>query len=163
MPFFHRLDSDAEPADLLKPENQVSTPWGDADCGPCDKCRGDGRVSHRCRSCVEGAALPDCPACRGRLEWADVCPACEGTGEITRVERRGISAFPSLDGLYRYLIERDADLNDSVVVELDAALSDDVDLDADCGAVLVHPTRVVARHPIDAARVNELRDELAAG
>jgi hypothetical protein len=87
---------------------------------------------------------PDCVACCGKARWKDTCPSCEGTGEITRVERSGISSFPTLPGLIRYLHERDADLSGDVFVELEGELSDDRDLDADEGAILIMPSRIVA-------------------
>jgi hypothetical protein len=48
--------------------------------------------------------------------------------------------------LLRYLHERGADLEGRVILELDAALSADTDLDADRGALLVLPKRVMAEH-----------------
>jgi hypothetical protein len=134
----------------------VSTPWGGADLGPCDKCGGEGRADHRCLSCLEDGRDPDCAACGGRVGWVDVCPACEGTGEITRVERRGVSAFPTLSGLYRYLAERDAELTGSVFLELEGQLSGDRDLDADEGAVVVIPSGIAAIHDVDEGRLSEL-------
>jgi hypothetical protein len=86
----------------------------------------------------------------------DVCPTCEGTGEITRVERRGISSFPSLAGLFRYLAERDAELSGSVFLELEGELSGDRDLDADEGAVLVTPTLILAVRDADEGLLSEL-------
>jgi RecJ-like exonuclease len=136
----------------------VSTPWGGADRGPCDKCEGAGRVEHRCLSCIEAGTDPECAACGGRVEWVDVCPACEGDGEITRVKRRGVSAFPSLPGLYRYLAEREADLSGSVFLELQGELSGDRDLDADDGAVLVVPRRIAGIHQVDERRLSELTE-----
>jgi hypothetical protein len=59
-----------------------------------------------------------------------------------------VSAFPTREGLLRYLRERGADLEGCVILELDAALSADTDLDADRGALLVLPKRVVAEHPL---------------
>ena len=102
--YFHSCPVDAEPESLLDPANQFTTPWGEPNHGPCDKCAGDGSVR-----------------------------------------------FPSRGGLYRYLAERDADVGDRVLVELEGELSEDVDLDADAGALLVHPTRIVAVQPLDAA------------
>ena len=72
-----------------------------------------------------------------------------------------MSVFPTVEGLLRYLVERDADLSDRVIVELRGRLSDQPDLDADSGALLVHPTEVVTRHPIDEERVADLRRRLA--
>ena len=76
------------------------------------------------------------------------CPTCEGTGEITRTKRDGVSVFPTVEGLHIYLAERGADLTGKEVVELDGRLSDDVDLDADAGALLLKPDRVVSVHPL---------------
>jgi len=148
--FFRLFDADEDPATLLDSANQVSTPWGKADHGACDKCDGSGRTTYMCRSCIE-PGQHDCPACAGRVRFEDVCPACEGSGVINRTTRRGVSAFPTLAGLYRYLAEREVDLEGSVVVELEAELSDDRDLDADAGALLVVPTRIVARHEVEPA------------
>ena len=159
--FFHRHDGDGDPQELLVPENQFSSPWGGPDHGPCDKCGGRGRCRFRCRSCLEEGARGSCPACGGRVEFEDRCPTCEGSGEITRTKRRGISVFPSRAGLYRYLVENGGDLEDAEIVELDGDLSDDLDLDADYGALLVHPTRIVGRFPIDEERIEELRGRLA--
>lgn len=160
--YFCLFDADGDPAELLVPENQVSTPWGAPDHGRCDKCHGSGACRYRCLSCLEAGQRLDCPACGGRVEFEDTCPACEGDGEITRTERAGVSVFPSLKGLYRYLVERRADLAGAVMVELDGPLSGDADLDADAGAVLICPTDVVARHPVDEQRVAELREGLGA-
>jgi len=142
----------------------VSTPWGGAGRGPCEKCAGAGRIDHRCLSCLE-LEVPDpgCVACGGRVRWEDVCPSCEGDGQITRVERNGISSFPKLDGLHRYLVERHADLSRHVILELEGELSEDRDLDADEGAILSQPTRIVGCHEVNGLRIRELRNRLSAG
>jgi DnaJ-class molecular chaperone len=158
--FFRRYESDRDAEELLDPDNHHSEPWGGGDVGPCDKCDGSGRTTYKCLSCIEGDAAEACPACQGRVHFEEVCPACEGTGVIDRTKRRGVSVFPSLDGLYRYLVERDAGLEDSVIVELGGELSPDRDLDADSGALLVFPTTVIALHAIDPARVAAVRERL---
>ena len=150
--YFHHWSSDEDPGVLLRPENQHSTPWGAPDRGPCDKCRGEGMTHYSCRSCVERGAEADCPACGGRVDFLDVCPACEGDGEIDRTERDGVSVFPSIEGLYRYIAEQEADADGGVIVELEGKLTGDRDLDADAGALLIRPTRLVATHPFDDAR-----------
>jgi hypothetical protein len=133
---------------LLDPSNQVSRPWGDDGRGSCEKCSGEGRVEHRCLSCLElGQPDPGCVACGGRLEWVDTCPSCEGDGLITRIERAGVSSFPTAAGLRRYLRERDADLSGDVIIEMRGELSEDRDLDADEGAILVFPKRIVGVSP----------------
>ena len=154
--FFRRWSATEDPAALLQPQNQWSAPWGAPDHGPCDKCRSEGSTRYRCASCVERGADPQCPACGGRVEFTDVCPACEGDGTIDRTRRRGVSVFPSADGLYRYIAERDAEGAD-LVVELEGRLSGERDLDADAGALLIRPTRIVATHPFDHARLQRLR------
>lgn len=158
MRFFHRFPAAEDPEKLLDPDEQWSTPWGDDDPGRCDKCGGAGRTEHRCLSC-HGATRRDCPACEGRIAFVDRCPACEGSGEITRTKRRGVSAFPALEGLYRYMARRDSDLQDSVVVELEGPLSGDLDLDADEGAVLVLPERILATHRMDESLAKRLAGE----
>lgn len=154
--FFHHDDADLDLDDLLRPEKQFSTPWGESDHGPCDKCSGSGRCHYRCLSCIEDGVAESCPACRGRVEFDDLCPTCEGSGEITRTRRAGVSVFPTEAGLYRYLAERGADLQHTIVVEVAGPLSADRDLDADSGAVLVHPTSIVSRHPVDQTRVADV-------
>lgn len=160
MKTYYRLHpEDHDPQELLEPENQVSKPWGGADHGRCDKCGGSGRTTFHCESCSV-AADPRCESCHGAVEFEGECPTCRGTGEITDSERRGVSVFPSADGLYRYMLRRDADMEGSIVVELEGKESDDVDFDADEGALLVFPTRIVATSDLDQRRIHELRDEL---
>lgn len=119
-------------------------------------------MSYECRSCLEGGAVEDCPSCEGRVHFEGVCPACEGDGEITRTRRDGVAVFPSLAGLYRYLAERDADVLDKVVVEMEGRLSGDRDLDADAGALLLHPTRLVSVRPFDAGLLESIRTRVVA-
>jgi hypothetical protein len=52
-------------------------------------------------------------------------------------------------------------MEDSVVAELEGAESEDVDFDADEGALLVFPTRIVSVEDVNRGRVDELRGELA--
>lgn len=160
--FFHSCDAGADPGTLLDPERQFSTPWGAPDHGDCDKCKGAGRVRYECRSCLEGGTDEDCPSCEGRICFEGVCPACEGSGAIDRTRRRGIAVFPSLAGLYRYLAEHDADIAGKVVVELEGNISDDLDLDADEGALLVHPTAIVGIRPFDEELIDAIRARRAA-
>jgi hypothetical protein len=49
----------------------------------------------------------------------------------------------------RYIVEQGGDLDGFVILELEATLSGDLDLDADRGAVLVIPERILAREPVD--------------
>ena len=150
MTYFRQLSIHEDPDELLRPENHNSTPWGGPDHGRCDKCGGAGEVRHRCLSCLElERPDPECPVCGGRAEWMDVCPTCEGDGEITRTRRRGVSVFPTVAGLRRYLTDRHVDPEGCAIVELDGPVSDDRDLDADSGALLIFPREVVAVHPLE--------------
>jgi hypothetical protein len=69
-----------------------------------------------------------------------------------------VSVFPDEEGLYRYMVDRGADFEDCVVVELEGRESEDEDFDADEGAMLVIPTRIVDSRPVDK---NRLRDAKA--
>lgn len=149
--YFRTYTAGADPAAMLDPERQVTEPWGEAEHGACDKCGSDGAVEYECSSCVVTGARADCPSCRGRVRFRNVCPACLGDGTIDRTQRRGVAVFPTREGLYRYLAlkEEDAELEGKVVVELQGPLSEERDLDADQGALLVLPERVVSVAPLD--------------
>lgn len=142
MPTYFRLHpEDEDPQELLEPENQVSKPWGGVDAGRCDKCGGSGRTTFKF----------------GNEEYEDDCPACKGSGEVTDAERRGVSVFPERDWLYSYMLRRESDVDGSLIVELEGERSDDVDFDADEGALLVFPTRIVEAVPLDRERIAELK------
>jgi hypothetical protein len=132
--YFRLHPEDEDPQVLLEPENQVSKPWGGADRGPCDKC---------------GAS--------GSLDGFGECPTCLGTGHITDSERRGVSVFPTPDSLYRYMLRRDSDMAGSQLVELEGDPSEDVDFDAEQGALLVFPRRIVRADPLDRNRIEQLK------
>lgn len=68
-----------------------------------------------------------------------------------------MSAFPTEEGLYRYLVEKGAELDDSIVVEVSGGVSSDRDLDADSGAILVHPQAIESWRPVSLARIAEVR------
>ncbi len=157
--YFRCWPRDRDPRALLRPDEQESTPWGEPEHGPCDKCEGAGTVQYRCRSCLDVAA-PECPACAGRTQFVDVCPTCEGDGQIDRTRRDGVSVFPSTDGLYHYIAERGAGADGQELLELEGDLTGDRDLDADAGALLIRPTRVVGVHPFDGARLATVRQRL---
>jgi hypothetical protein len=153
---YFRIDrGDRDPEELLDPAKQTSEPWGGTIYGRCDKCGGSGETLHECEAC-KAKERPDssCPACHGELRYRDECPTCEGTGEIDDSQREGVSVLPTLDGLYRYFAKRNAHLDGAVVIELEGTASDDEDFDADEGALLVHPTRIVRRHPLDRKRAD---------
>jgi hypothetical protein len=157
---YWRLHPEGEsPEELLKPENQISKPWGGADGGRCDKCGGSGRVTFHCASCTKQAD-PRCEVCHGDVEFEGECPTCKGTGEIADRERRGVSVFQDPDGLYRYMLRRDSDMEHSLLVGLQGTQSDDVDFDADEGALLVFPIRIVEVHDVDRDRIEELAGQV---
>jgi hypothetical protein len=149
-----------DPELLLDPRRQRSEPWEGTIYQRCDKCRGSGETLHECESCLEGPD-PQCPSCGGEVRYRGECPACEGSGEIDDSSREGVSVFPDEDGLYRYMLKRDAELSEAILVELEGPQSADEDFDADEGAILIRPTEVVGRRPIDRERLEQLRAELA--
>ena len=145
---YYRLNKPGDdPEDLLDPDEQVTEPWGGTVYGRCDKCGGTGHT-HFDRN--------------GEPVHEDDCPACDGTGEIDDSRRDGVSVFPDLENLYRYMVGRNAQLEeDTRVVALEGMPSEDRDFDADEGALLVNPTRIVAVEPLDRERISRLRSELA--
>jgi hypothetical protein len=72
--------------------------------------------------------------------------------------RHGVSTFPRLEGLYHYMLANDADLDDCVIVALEAGGATDVDFDADEGAVLVTPTGLRECMPVDDALIERVRE-----
>jgi DnaJ-class molecular chaperone len=160
--YFHCHPEGADPGILLDPDNQVSEPWGEPEEGrTCDKCGGGGTTAYECFSCMEAGPDPGCPACQGRVRFEATCPACEGTGEIHRARRHGVAVFPSREGLYRYLAwKSDAGVEGKVVVELAGKLSEDRDLDADLGALLVIPEEVVSVERLAPELVGSVRNRV---
>jgi hypothetical protein len=141
--YFRLHQADEDPRELLDPEKQKSEPWGGTIWGRCEKCGGTGKTRHECESCKASGRDESCPSCHGEMYYEQKCPACEGTGEIDDSERDGVSVFPDEEGLYRYMRNRDADFNGAKLVELEGEPSEDKDFDADEGALLVHPTKIV--------------------
>jgi hypothetical protein len=158
--YFRAWEESEDPNKLLDPDEQLSTPWGEPRHGRCEKCDGSGRVAWRCRSCLAGGGRHECAACQGRITFVDRCPSCEGTGEVTRTTREGVSVVPTIEGLYLYLAERGGEADGKVIVELDGPLSGDVDLDAEAGALLVKPERVVAVRPLRDDLMREAADRV---
>jgi hypothetical protein len=152
----------ADPLELLREEEQWTAPWGDSEEDErCDKCGGAGRTICRCWSCSLTGASGRCPVCHGAVRWERECPVCRGSGRIDGSPRRGISVYPTIEGLYHYMIESGGELDDCVVVELDAEPSQDVDFDADQGAMLVIPTAVRSCLPFDSQLAARVRRQAA--
>jgi hypothetical protein len=142
--------ADQEPQRLLAEEGRWTEPWGGSEHGTrCGKCGGSGTVAHQCWSCLLTGAAGSCPVCAGKVRWEDRCPVCRGSGETDGEPRYGVSVFPTVEGLYYYMNETEAELEGCLVVELDAEAADDVDFDADQGAMLVIPTRILGCEPVD--------------
>jgi hypothetical protein len=158
--YFHCCAADADPERLLDPERQFTEPWGAADHGRCDKCGGHGTTLYQCRSCLEMGAVADCPACQGRVRFRETCPACLGSGQIDHTRRAGIAVFPAREGLYRYLAEKNADVEGKIVVELEGRLSEERDLDADAGALLLLPEQIASSTPLNVELIAEIRERL---
>ncbi len=148
---------DEDPEALLVEERQWCEPWGGGEDGSrCDKCRGTGRTRFECWSCLITGANPACPVCRGRARFEAKCPVCRGTGKTEGQPRRGVSAFPTAEGLYHYLLATEAELV-GMLVELEAEPADEIDFDADQGAMLVIPTAIVNIRPIEPEAIDTIR------
>jgi hypothetical protein len=153
--------SSEEPSRLLTDEGQWTEPWGGSGNGePCDKCEGAGETQYECWSCLLAGVRDSCPVCAGQVEWRDRCPVCRGTGEVDGEPRRGVSVFPELEGLYHYMIVKEADLDDCVVVELEASTAEEADFDADQGAMLVIPTEIKGCKPVDVDLAERIEAEV---
>jgi DnaJ-class molecular chaperone len=157
VPHYFRLQSaDDDPERLLDPDCQRTEPWEGTVYGRCDKCRGSGRTEFRCESCRQGSTNPACPVCRGEVRYWGECPACGGSGEIDDSSRDGVSVFPAEEGLYRYMLRRRGNLGGALLVELEGEPTGDEDFDADEGALLIRPTRIVDVCEPDWDRIKEL-------
>jgi len=158
---YYRLhDEGSDPEDLLEPEGQWSEPWGDTELpSPCDKCEGRGRTQWECLSC-EARRDIDCEVCHGEVRFENTCPACKGSGTITDDRRRGVSVFPEAAGLLRYMTRRDVDLDERRLVELVGEPLEEMDFDADEGAVLVRPTRIVGVRDVGEDDVRDARQRV---
>lgn len=138
-----------DPRVLLDEERQHTEPWGGSEDGArCDKCRGRGRTGFECWSCVLTGTNLSCPSCHGRVRYESKCPVCRGTGKVDGQPRQGLRAFPTAEALYHYLVAKEANLV-GTLVELEAELADDVDFDADQGAILVRPSAIENTRPIE--------------
>ena len=147
---YFRINSrEDDPERLLDPDHQRSRSWSDFFRGPCDKCEGSGETLHECESCLANGADPGCPSCHGKVRYRGECPACNGSGEVDESTRDGISVFPTTEGLYRYMLKRGANLEGSVLVELEGEPTGDDDFDADEGALLIRPRRIVGVRELD--------------
>jgi DnaJ-class molecular chaperone len=154
--YFRLQSADDDPRRLLDPDGQRSAPWEGTIYGRCDKCAGRGRTEFRCESCHAGSTDPDCPVCGGEVRYWGECPACGGSGEIDDSSREGVSVFPDEDGLYRYMLRRRGNLGGALLVELEGEPAEDEDFDADEGALLIRPTRIVDVREPDWQRVEAL-------
>ena len=73
-----------------------------------------------------------------------------------------MSVFPDEEGLYRYMIKREGRLEGQLLVVVEGELSEDEDIDADEGALLVRPSTIVEAREVDMDRVRRLRAEVGA-
>lgn len=150
MHFFRMNPSSQNPSRLLSEEGQWTEPWGNSeDGGSCEKCGGTGRARYECWPCVLTGARKACPVCSGAVRWDDECPVCRGSGRVDGKPRHGVSVFPTVEGLYHYMLTKEADVAECVVVELEGDPAGDVDFDADQGAILVIPRRILRCAAVD--------------
>jgi hypothetical protein len=73
--------------------------------------------------------------------------------DIDSDTRRGVSVCTDLDDLVDYFAECECDygpeyIDRLVVIELEGSLSEDDDFDADRGAYLIYPSRIVSVQPV---------------
>jgi hypothetical protein len=73
-----------------------------------------------------------------------------------------VSVFPTVEGLYRYMLATDADVDDCLIVELDADPAGDVDFDADQGAMLVIPRRIIGCDAVDREMARRIEERLGS-
>jgi hypothetical protein len=156
--YFHCCSADTDLERLLDPDQQFTEPWGSDGHGRCDKCGTAGVVVYECRSCLERGPRSDCPACQGRVRFRETCPACLGDGRIDHTRRAGIAVFPAREGLCRYLAERNASVEGKLLVELEGRLSEERDIDADAGALLLMPESIVEAVPLDTRLIAAIRE-----
>jgi hypothetical protein len=146
-----------DPRVLLDEEHQHTQPWGGAEDGArCDKCRGRGRTQFECWSCLLTGTNHSCPSCRGQVRYESKCPVCRGTGQVQGEPRRGLTAFPTAEALYHYLLATEASLV-GTLVELEAELADDLDFSADQGAILVIPTAIENTRTVEPDALDTIR------
>jgi hypothetical protein len=146
-----------DPRVLLDEEHQHTEPWGGAEDGArCDKCRGRGRTRFECWSCLLTGTNHSCPSCRGQVRFESKCPVCRGTGQVQGEPRRGLTAFPTAEALYHYLLAIEASLV-GTLVELEAGLADDLDFSADQGAILVIPTAIENTRTVEPDALDTIR------
>jgi len=86
---------------------------------------------------------------------------CRGSGRVDGKLRHGVSVFPTVEGLYRYMRATGADVDDCLIAELDADRTDDVDFDADRRAMLVIPRRIVGCAAVDRELATRLEDRIS--
>ena len=86
---------------------------------------------------------------------------CRGSGKVDGKPRHGVSVFPTPEGLYHYMLTNEADLDECVIVELDATPAEDVDFDADQGAMLVIPAEILGCAGVDNQLASEVRSRTA--
>ena len=67
-----------------------------------------------------------------------------------------MSIFPDEEGLYRYMLLRRGKLCRALLVELEGEPTDGEDFDADEGALLIRPMRIVDVREPDWRRIEEL-------
>jgi hypothetical protein len=140
METYYRIQSaDRDAAELLNPTHWVSRIWSDQ---PAEVT---------CPDCVDGRVHVECPSwCDCGYPHHESYETCHGRGYLHEYERAGgVSCCRTLGELYAYFRGRDADLDGAVVVKLEGEVAEVEDFDAEHGAVLVRPTRIVDVGPLN--------------
>lgn len=134
--YYRIQDANKNPQDLLNPSNWESTVWTGEVYKKCEACNGAGEIVLRNE---DGKPKSDG---YGDIE-TEPCEICNGDREVKDNTRHGISCCESLQQLENYFETRSADLANVVVVAFEGRESDEEDWDADEGAVLVFPSKIV--------------------
>ena len=138
MTTYWRIESRSlDPERLLDADEQVSTVWVGVVYRGCQHC--DGTGTHLVDCCDD----EDCPCCGGIGTRLDDCGECDGRGEHAIGSQQGVSVCRSRESLIGYLAGRSPSLAGVHLVEMEGEECDEEDIDADEGAVLIRPTRIV--------------------
>ena len=96
------------------------------------------------------------------MRWEDECPVCRGTGQVDGERRHGVSVFPTIEGLYRYMLASDAEVDDCLILEIDVDPAGDVDFDADQGPMLVIPQKILSCAAVDHELARRMQERIGS-
>ena len=124
--YFRIERSDLDHERLLDATHQRSTVWA-------------GWVEIACATCSGHGTLYT----GDDLDAID-CAVCGGDGHTTISGQSGVSCCRTITDLVAYMVDRHADLDDHVIVEMRGVECAEADVDAADGALLIRPTEIVS-------------------